>query len=142
MVQKVSAEIKFQAGAGKANPATLGSVLGPAGVNIMEFCKQFNANTQSMEENVPIPVVLTVYADRSFSFITKKPPVSYYIKKAAGINKGASNTGRETVAEITMQQIQEVAKEKIENMNARDIDAACQMLVGSARSMGIKVVEK
>jgi len=107
----------------------------------MEFCKQFNAKTQGLEKGMPIPVVITAFSDRSFTFVTKKPPNTYYIKKAAKIESGSKTPGTATVARITMAQVREIAKEKMADLNANDLDAACQMIVGSARSMGVQVVE-
>lgn len=141
MAKKIQMYIKSQVPANQASPAALGSTLGPAGVNIMEFCKAFNAQTQSMEAGMPIPVIITVYVDRSFTFITKKPPVSFYLKKSAAITKGSATTGRQFVGKITMAQIKEIATDKMVDLNARDIDAAAQMIKGSARSMGLEVVE-
>jgi large subunit ribosomal protein L11 len=119
----------------------VGPALGQRGVNIMEFCKAFNVQTQGMEAGMPIPVIITVYADRSFTFVTKTPPASYFLKRAAGRSKGGSTPGRETVATVSMAQVREIAEKKMEDLNANDIDAACRMLVGSARSMGIEVTE-
>ena len=142
MAKEIDGYVKLQIPAGKANPAPpIGPALGQAGLNIMEFCKQFNAATQKMEAGMPIPVVITVYKDRSFEFITKKPPVSYFIKKAAKLKKGSGITGKEIVGKITMSQIREIAKEKMVDMNAFDEDAACRMIAGSAVSMGLQVDE-
>ena len=142
MAKEISGYVKLQIPAGKANPAPpIGPALGQAGLNIMEFCKQFNAATQKMEAGMPIPVVITVFKDRSFEFITKKPPVSYYIKKASKVKKGAGETGKQVVGKITMSAIREIAKEKMVDMNAFDEDAACRMIAGSAMSMGIQVEE-
>ena len=139
--KKIDGYIKLQVAAGKANPSPpIGPALGQKGLNIMEFCKAFNAQTQSLEPGMPIPVVITVYSDRTFSFITKTPPNTYFLKKAAGIAKGIQTPGRGTVGQITMAQIKEIAEKKMVDMNAHDIDAACRMLVGSARSMGLEVV--
>jgi large subunit ribosomal protein L11 len=141
MAKKIDGYIKLQVAAGKANPSPpIGPALGQKGLNIMEFCKAFNAQTQSLEPGMPIPVVITVYSDRTFSFITKTPPNTYFLKKAAGIAKGIQTPGRGTVGQITMAQIKEIAEKKMVDMNAHDIDAACRMLVGSARSMGLEVV--
>jgi large subunit ribosomal protein L11 len=107
----------------------------------MQFCKEFNAKTQNMEPGMPIPVVITAYADRSFTFETKTPPNTYFIKKAAGIDKGSQTPGKGTVGKITMEQIREIAKTKMPDLNAKDLEGACNMLVGSARSMGLQVVE-
>ena len=134
--------IKRQVPAGSANPSPpIGPALGQRGLNIMEFCKQFNAKTQGLEKGMPIPVVITAFSDRTFTFVTKKPPNTYYIKKAAKIESGSKTTGLAApVGSITMAQIREIAKDKMVDMNANDIDAACNMLVGSARSMGVQVV--
>jgi len=140
MAKKISGYIKLQVPAGQANPSPpIGPALGQAGVNIMEFCKAFNAHTQGQEQGVPTPTVITVYADRSFSFVTKTPPASYFIKKAARLNKAAKEPGRETVGAVTMSQLREIAAQKMVDLNANDVEAAARMLVGSARSMGIQV---
>jgi large subunit ribosomal protein L11 len=142
MAKKIVGYIKLQIPAGKANPSPpVGPALGQRGLNIMEFCKAFNAQTQSMEPGMPIPVVITAYADRTFSFISKTPPVSYFLKKAAGVAKGTTTPGTGTVGKVTMAQVHEIAKQKMQDLNAHDIDAAAQMIIGSARSMGIKVEE-
>jgi large subunit ribosomal protein L11 len=143
MAKKVVGIIKLQVPAGKANPSPpIGPALGQRGLNIMEFCKAFNAATQSIEPGIPIPVVITAFADRSFSFVTKSPPNSYFLKKAAGIEKGSSTTGKgSTVGRVTMSQIREIAEQKMQDLNATDIDGACRMVIGSARSMGLEVVE-
>lgn len=140
MAKKIIGLIKLQIPAGKANPSPpVGPALGQRGLNIMEFCKAFNAATQNMEAGVPTPVVITAYADRSFTFITKTPPVSYFVKKAANVNKGSSTTGKTLAGTISMAQIREIATAKMADMNANDLEAACSMIVGSATSMGIKV---
>jgi large subunit ribosomal protein L11 len=142
MAKEIVGLIKLQVPAGAANPSPpIGPALGQRGLNIMDFCKQFNAKTQNMEKGTPIPVVITAFSDRSFTFITKMPPNSFFIMKAAGIQKGAQTTGTQTVGSITMDQIREIAKQKMADLNANDIDAACRMLVGSARSMGVTVKE-
>ena len=141
MAKKVQTYIKSQIPATQAAPSGLGSTLGPAGINIMEFCKAFNAQTQGMEAGMPIPVIITVYEDRSFTFIAKKPPVTYYIKKATGISKGSSTTGRTTVGSISMDAIKKIAEDKMVDLNARTIESACEMIKGSARSMGLDIVE-
>lgn len=142
MAKEITGYIKLQIPAGKANPAPpIGPALGQAGVNIMEFCKQFNAATQQKEAGMPIPVVITVYKDRSFTFIMKQPPVSYFLLKAAKIEKGTGLVGKELVGKVTKKQIQEIAKQKMVDMNAHDEPAACSMIAGSAMSMGIEVVE-
>ena len=143
MAKKVEKYVKLQVPAGKANPSPpVGPALGQAGVNIMEFCKAFNAQTQNMEPGMPIPVVITAYGDRSFTFITKTPPNSYFLMKAAGVEKGTQTPGRgATVGKVTMDQIREIALVKMKDMNANDVEGACRMLAGSARSMGLEVVE-
>lgn len=143
MAKKIQGYVKLQVPAGKANPSPpIGPALGQQGVNIMEFCKGFNAQTQSLEPGMPIPVVITVYADRSFSFIMKQPPVSYFLKKAAKIEKGSQATGKNaTVGKVTMAQIKEIAGKKMKDLNAHTVEAACEMIRGSARSMGLEVVE-
>lgn len=140
MAKKIAGYVKLQVPAGQANPSPpIGPALGQAGLNIMEFCKAFNAETQNMEQGMPIPVVITAYADRTFSFITKTPPASYFLKKAAKLPKASSTPGRETVGSVTMAQVREIAEQKMVDLNAHDIDQACKMIVGSARSMGITV---
>jgi len=142
MAKKIVGYIKLQVAAGKANPSPpIGPALGQRGLNIMEFCKAFNAQTQSIEPGTPMPVVISVFADRTFSFVTKTPPNTHFLKKAAGIQKGTQTPGRGTVGKVTMDQIREIAKTKMVDLNAHDIDAACQMVIGSARSMGLEVVE-
>jgi large subunit ribosomal protein L11 len=143
MAKKVVGIIKLQVPAGKANPSPpIGPALGQRGLNIMEFCKAFNAATQNLEPGMPIPVVITAFADRSFTFVTKSPPNSYFLKKAAGIEKGSHTTGKgSTVGQVTMAQIREIAEKKMPDLNANDIEGACRMLIGSARSMGLDVVE-
>ena len=144
MAKKISGYIKLQVPAGKANPSPpIGPALGQRGVNIMEFCKAFNAQTQQMEAGMPIPTVITVYADRSFSFITKTPPASYYIKKAAGVGKGSQTPGKTAgvAGKITWDQLREIAQSKLADMSANDVEAGAKALAGSARSMGIQVVD-
>ncbi len=142
MAKKITGYIKLQVPAAKANPSPpIGPALGQRGLNIMEFCKAFNADTQGMEPGMPIPVVITVYADRSFSYIRKTPPASYFIKKAAKLDKASNEPGREIVAQVSMAQIREIAELKMVDLNANDLDAACRILSGSARSMGVEVVE-
>jgi large subunit ribosomal protein L11 len=142
MAKKVVGFIKLQVPAGKANPSPpIGPALGQRGLNIMEFCKAFNAQTQKLEPGMPIPVVITAYADRSFTFITKTPPNSYFLMKAAGIEKGTQTPGKGTVGRVTMKQIREIAQQKMPDLNAKDIEGACNMIIGSARSMGLDVVE-
>ncbi|MDR2666557.1 MAG: 50S ribosomal protein L11 [Holosporales bacterium] len=143
MAKKIVGYIKLQIPAGKANPSPpIGPALAQKGLNIMEFCKAFNAKTQSMEPGMPVPVVITAYVDKSFSYITKTPPVTYFIKKAAGISGGSPKTGiTAPIAKITMSQVLEIAKQKIEDMNANDVESASRMIIGSARSIGVEVVE-
>jgi len=132
----------LQVSAGKANPSPpIGPALGQRGLNIMEFCKAFNAQTQNVEPGTPIPVVISVYGDKTFSFVTKTPPNTHFLKKAAGIQKGTQTPGIGIVGKVTMAQIQEIAKVKMVDLNAHDLNAACQMIIGSARSMGLEVVE-
>jgi len=139
MAKQVTGYIKLQIPAGKANPAPpIGPALGQHGVNIMEFCKAFNARTQEQSGSI-IPVVITVFKDRSFSFITKVPPVSDLLKKASGAAKGAANSVKETVGSLTEAQIEEIAKQKMPDLNAADLKGAVQIVKGTARSMGIKV---
>lgn len=141
MAQKeVVAQVKLQIPAGKANPAPpVGPALGPHGINIMEFCKQFNAKTQAMGDTI-IPVVITIYKDRSFTFITKTPPASELIKKAAGIVKGSSVPNKDKVGRITMAQVREIAQTKLPDLNTQSLEAAIEMIKGTARSMGVEIV--
>jgi len=142
MAKKITGYIKLQVPAGQATPSPpIGPALGQQGLNIMEFCKAFNAHTQKQEQGVPTPTVITVYADRSFSFITKTPPASYYIKQAAKLPKGSTEPGRTSVGKVNMSQLREIAEKKAADLNSNDIDAACRMLAGTARSMGIQVTE-
>ena len=134
------AQIKLQVAAGQANPSPpIGPALGQHGVNIMDFCKAFNARTAN-DEGIITPVVITVYQDRSFSFITKTPPASVLLKKAAKIAKGAGDPKRERIGKVTRQQLEEIAKQKMVDLNANDLDAACNIIAGTAKSMGIEVV--
>jgi large subunit ribosomal protein L11 len=140
MAKKVEAYIKLQVPAGKANPSPpVGPALGQHGVNIMEFCKTFNAQTQSLEQGMPIPVVITVYSDRSFSFITKTPPAAVLLKKAAGIEKGSGAPNTNKVGTVNRDQLEEIAKTKTPDLTAADMEAAIRTIAGSARSMGLKV---
>lgn len=142
MAKKIIGYIKLEIPAGKANPSPpVGPALGQRGLNIMEFCKAFNAATQSMEPGTPIPVVITAYGDRSFSFITKTPPVSHFLKKHAKIQRGARTPGKEVAGKIKMSQIREIAELKMQDLNAHDVDAACRMIAGSAVSMGLEVID-
>ncbi len=141
MAKKIKGYIKLQVPAGQANPSPpIGPALGQQGVNIMEFCKAFNAGTGNMEGGMPIPTIITVYVDRSFSYITKTPPASYFLKKAAQQKKGGSTPGREISASVTEAQVREIAEAKMVDLNANDIDAAMNIIKGSARSMGYEVV--
>jgi large subunit ribosomal protein L11 len=140
MAKKVLAYIKLQVGAGAANPSPpVGPALGQHGVNIMEFCKAFNAQTQSLENGLPIPVVITVYADRSFTFITKTPPAAVLLKKAAGVKSGSGRPNTEKVGKVTRAQLEEIATVKMPDLTAADMDAAVRTLAGSARSAGLEV---
>jgi large subunit ribosomal protein L11 len=140
MAKKVAAYIKLQVPAGQANPSPpVGPALGQHGVNIMEFCKAFNAKTQSMENGMPIPVIITVYADRSFSFITKTPPAAVLLRKAAGIAKGSGEPNTHKVGKVNRAQLEEIAKAKEPDLTAADMDAAVRTIAGSARSMGVDV---
>ena len=140
MAKKIQAYIKLQVPAGEANPSPpVGPALGQHGVNIMEFCKAFNAQTQKMEKGLPIPVVITVYNDRSFTFISKTPPASVLLKKAVGIPKGSGTPNTVKVGKVTREQLEEVAKAKMPDLNATDMDAAVRIIAGSARSMGLDV---
>src|SRR5216110_2857210 len=142
MAKKVQGYIKLQVPAGSANPSPpIGPALGQQGVNIMEFCKQFNAATQKIEKNLPIPVIITVYSDRSFTFIMKTPPASVLIRKALGLEKGSGTHNTAKVGKITRKQLEEIAKTKTPDLTAADLDAAVRTTAGSARSMGVDVVE-
>ena len=142
MAKKIDGYIKLNIPAGAANPSPpVGPALGQRGVNIMEFCKAFNASTDSLEKNMPIPVVITVFSDKSFSFVTKTPPVSFYLKKAAGKEKGSSEPGRTIGGSVKINQVREIAENKMKDLNAADIEGAIEMVKGSARSMGLEVLE-
>ena len=142
MAKKVIGFIKLQIAAGKANPSPpVGPALGQRGLNSMEVCKAFNAATQSMEPGMPIPVVITAYADKTFTFITKLPPVSYFLKQAAKVQSGSKEPGKTKVAKLTKAQIMEIAQKKLPDMNCPTVEAAAEMVAGQARSMGIDVVE-
>jgi large subunit ribosomal protein L11 len=142
MAKKIDGYIKLNIPAGAANPSPpVGPALGQRGVNIMEFCKAFNASTESLEKNMPIPGVITVFSDKSFSFVTKTPPVSFYLKKAAGKEKGSSEPGRTVGGSVKIAQVKEIAENKMKDLNAANIDGAIEMVKGSARSMGIEVLE-
>jgi large subunit ribosomal protein L11 len=140
MAKKVNGYIKLQVPAGSANPSPpIGPALGQQGVNIMEFCKQFNAQTQKMEKGLPIPTIITVYSDRSFTFVMKTPPAAVLIRKALGIEKGSGTPNTSKVGKITRQQLEEIAKTKQPDLTAADLDAAVRTIAGSARSMGVDV---
>ncbi|MFL0671352.1 MAG: 50S ribosomal protein L11 [Erythrobacter sp.] len=142
MAKKIEGYIKLQVAAGSATPSPpIGPALGQRGVNIMEFCKAFNAATQELEKGMPIPTVITVYADRSFTFITKTPPASFLLKKAAKLKSGSKEPGKVSAGTITHAQIKEIAEVKMVDLNANDIDQAMKIIAGSARSMGLEVVE-
>jgi large subunit ribosomal protein L11 len=140
MAKKVVGYVKLQVPAGQANPSPpIGPALGQRGLNIMEFCKAFNAATQKMEPGSPVPVVITAYQDKSFTFEMKSPPASFFLKKAAKINAGSKEPGKNMVGTVTMAQCREIAEQKLKGMNARDIDAGAREIAGSARSMGLTV---
>jgi large subunit ribosomal protein L11 len=140
MAKKVTGTLKLQVPAGAANPAPpIGPALGQRGLNIMEFCKAFNAQTQKMEKGMPIPVVITIYQDRSFTFEMRTPPVSYFLKRAAKIEKGSGTAGLGSVGQVTRAQIKEIAEQKMKDLNCDSVDAAMRMIEGSARSMGLEV---
>jgi len=140
MAKKIEAYIKLQVPAGQANPSPpVGPALGQHGVNIMEFCKAFNAATQEVESGLPIPVVITVYNDRSFTFITKTPPAAVLLRKAAGVDKGSGEPNRDKVGKVNREQLEEIARTKEPDLSANDIDAAVRTIAGSARSMGLEV---
>ncbi len=142
MAKKIVGYIKLEVPAGKANPSPpIGPALGQRGLNIMEFCKAFNAATQNIEPETPIPVTITAYADRTFTFITRTPPTSFFLKKAAKVEKGSQTPSRGTVGTVTMAQVREIAQKKMPDLNANDIEAAAKMVMGTARSMGLEVAE-
>jgi len=142
MAKKVAGQLKLQVPAGKANPSPpIGPALGQRGINIMEFCKAFNAKSQDMDPGAPVPTVITYYQDKSFTFETKTPPASYYIKKSMKLKSGSKAPGRESAGEIKHSQLKQIAEAKMADLNANDIDQAMKIIGGSARSMGIKVVE-
>ncbi len=140
MAKKIVGTLKLQIGAGKANPSPpVGPALGQRGINIMEFCKAFNAATQEMEAGAPVPTVITYYQDKSFTFETKTPPASFYLKKAAGLKSGSQTPGKATAGSVTMKQVREIAEAKMKDLNANDVDEAAKIILGSARSMGIEL---
>ena len=143
MAKKIAGYVKLQIPAGKANPSPpVGPALGQRGLNIMQFCKEFNALTQNMEPGMPVPVVITAFADRTFSFVMKSPPNSYFLRKAAGVDKGATAAGKAApIGRVTTAQLREIAAQKMQDLNTTDVEAAVRMLAGSARSMGLTVVE-
>jgi len=142
MAKKVTGFLKLQVPAGAANPSPpIGPALGQRGLNIMEFCKAFNAQTQKIEKNTPIPVIITTYQDRSFTFELKTPPVSYFLKKAAKLDSGSKTPGRDMVGQVTKKQVREIAEQKMKDLNCDTIEAAMKMIEGSARSMGLTVAE-
>jgi large subunit ribosomal protein L11 len=142
MAKKVQAQLKLQVPAGKAAPSQqLGTALGPQGVNIMEFCKQFNAKTKNDPEGMVTPVVITVYSDRTFTFITKTPPAAELLKRAAGIVKGSAEPNRNKVGRVTKKQVEDIAKSKLPDLNTTSLEAAVRTVLGTARNMGIEVVE-
>ncbi|MDA4843879.1 50S ribosomal protein L11 [Hoeflea poritis] len=142
MAKKVAGQLKLQVPAGAANPSPpIGPALGQRGINIMEFCKAFNAATQEMERNAPIPCVITYYQDKSFTFTMKQPPVSYYLKKEAKLKSGSSEPGRTTAGSISKAQVRTIAEAKMQDLNAADVEGAMRMVEGSARSMGLEVTE-
>ena len=142
MAKKITGYVKLQVPAGSANPSPpIGPALGQRGLNIMEFVKAFNAKTADLEQGMPIPVVITAFADRTFTFITKTPPVSYFLKKAAGIEAGAKTVGTQVVGKVTKAQVEEIAKQEMPDLNCDTVESAMAQVVGSARSMGLQVVE-
>jgi large subunit ribosomal protein L11 len=142
MAKKVTGFLKLQVPAGAANPSPpIGPALGQRGLNIMEFCKAFNAQTQKMEKGIPIPVIITTYQDRSFTFEMRTPPVSYFLKKAAKLESGSKTPGREAVGQVSKKQVREIAEQKMKDLNCDTVEAAMKMIEGSARSMGLAVTE-
>ena len=142
MAKKILGYIKLQVKAGSATPSPpIGPALGQRGVNIMGFCKEFNARTENIEKGTPLPTVITVYQDKSFTFVTKTPPATFFLKQAAKIQSGAKLTGRETVGSISRAQLREIAEKKMKDLNANDIEAAARIIEGSAKAMGLKIVE-
>ena len=142
MAKKIDGYINLQVPAGAANPSPpIGPALGQRGVNIMEFCKSFNAKTKDMEQGTPIPVKITVFSDRSFTFEMRTPPASFFLKKAAGVTSGSKTAGREVAGSVTMDQVREIAKVKMKDLNTDNLEQAARTIAGSARSMGLRVVE-
>jgi large subunit ribosomal protein L11 len=142
MAKKILGYIKLQVKAGSATPSPpIGPALGQRGVNIMGFCKEFNARTADMEKGTPLPTVITVYQDKSFTFVTKTPPATFFLKEAVGIKSGSATTGKSTVGSVTRAQLRDIAEKKMKDLNANDLDAATKIIEGSARAMGLNVVE-
>lgn len=142
MAKKILGYIKLQVKAGSATPSPpIGPALGQRGVNIMGFCKEFNARTENVEKGTPLPTVITVYQDKSFTFVTKTPPATFYLKQITGLKSGAKLTGRETVGQVTRAQLREIAEKKMKDLNANDLEAAAKIIEGSAKAMGLKIVE-
>ncbi|WP_417471396.1 50S ribosomal protein L11 [Maricaulis sp.] len=142
MAKKITGYIKLQVPAGAANPSPpIGPALGQRGVNIMEFCKAFNAKTQEMEKGMPIPTIITVFSDKSFTFVTKSPPASFFLKKAAKLSKGGTTPGLAIAGSVSMSQCRDIAEQKMKDLNANDLDQATKIIAGSARSMGLQVTE-
>ena len=140
--KKILGYIKLQVKAGSATPSPpIGPALGQRGVNIMGFCKEFNARTENVEKGTPLPTVITVYQDKSFTFVTKTPPATFFLKQVTGLKSGAKLTGRETVGEVTRTQLRDIAEKKMKDLNANDLEAAAKIIEGSARAMGLKIVE-
>ena len=143
MAKKILGYIKLQVPAGSATPSPpIGPALGQRGVNIMGFCKEFNARTENVDKGTPLPTVITVYQDKSFTFVTKTPPATFFLKKVTGLKSGSKLTGREVAGKITRSQLREIAEKKMKDLNANDIEAAAKIIEGSARAMGLSVVEK
>ena len=141
MAKKIKGYLKLQVPAGSATPSPpIGPALGQRGLNIMEFCKAFNAQTQEMEANMPIPTVITIFEDKSFTFVTKTPPASYFLKKAAKLAKGGTAPGRDVAGKVTMDQCREIAQQKLQDLNTSDVEQGAKMIAGSARAMGLEVV--
>jgi large subunit ribosomal protein L11 len=142
MAKKILGYVKLQVKAGSATPSPpIGPALGQRGVNIMGFCKEFNARTAEVEKGTPLPTVITVYQDKSFTFVTKTPPATFFLKQVTGLKSGAKTTGREVVGSVTRQQCRDIAEKKMKDLNAVDIEAAARIIEGSARSMGLRVVD-
>ena len=142
MAKKILGYIKLQVPAGAATPSPpIGPALGQRGVNIMGFCKEFNARTESVQRGTPLPTVITVYQDKSFTFVTKSPPATHFLKQATGLKSGSGKTGRESVGQISRSQLRQIAEAKMKDLNANDVEAAARIIEGSARAMGLRVVE-